>query len=545
MTDRMIVFCLLTLISCLGCSQPQEGGQATAGADDRPNILLIVADDLGYTDLGIFGSEISTPNIDGIAREGMLLTQFHAAPVCSVTRAMLLSGNNNHVAGVAKQHGFGLAGLPVQGYEGSLSDRIMPFPKLLRDSGYHTYTVGKWHLGMDEDNSPHAAGFSRSFTLLGGAGSHFDSTGMREGGSKYREDGQLVEYPNGRYSTDFYTDKLIEYIASNNGDGRPFFAFAAYTSPHWPLQVPDEYLDLYAGQYDEGYDVLRERRFESLKEAGIIPQSQSLPPRNEAVRLWTELSPDEQRVESRKMEIYAAMVQNLDDHVGRLIDYLKSAGLYENTLIVFMSDNGADGVDFYASGEFSEYLQANYDNAWDKMGTAESFVSYGRPWAEASSAPFHRYKGYTRQGGIASPLLVAGPGVAASGAIDENYMTVMDLAPTFLDIAGATYPDDDSVRPMIGESAAAFLAGQAASVHSDEYVTVQYHNGRAYLRQGNWKLVNLERPFHEADFELFDLSTDPGETVDLAMEEPEKYAELIALWQQKRREMGIILPEDL
>lgn len=536
---------LLLLLLCAGCSNSSSETGLESKRDNPPNILLLVADDLGYADLGIYGGDIQTPNIDALAAQGMLFTQFHTAPYCAPTRAMLLSGNNNHVAGVARQGRIGLLDLPVSGYENSLSDRIVPFPRLLRDAGYHTYTVGKWHLGLEAETSPHAAGFSRAFNLLDGAGTHFDALGFFEGGSTYRLDEDLVEYPLGRYSTDLYTDRLIEFIDANKDDGNPFFAFAAYTSPHWPLQVPDEYLDLYAGNYDDGYDALRERRFHSLQEAGIIPLSSELPPRNDAITPWEDLTPDEQRRESRKMELYAAMVDNLDDHVGRLLEYLKANDLYENTIIVFMSDNGAAAEDFYNRGTYKEYLRANFDNSYEKMGTAESFVSYGAQWAEAGSAPFQRHKGYTREGGIVAPMIIAGPGVAAHGAIDSTYLTVMDLAPTFLDVAGVQYPDDGSVRAMLGKSITGFLAGEADVVHDEDYVVTLYHGGRAYLRQGNWKISNLEPPFDEDDFELFDLSTDPGESRNLADEEPEKLAELIELWDQERRSLGIILPQDL
>jgi len=538
---------LLLILVCFsaGCSDPSNESSASSEADERPNILLIVADDLGYADLGIYGGDIQTPNIDALAARGMLFTQFHTAPMCAPTRAMLLSGNNNHVAGVARQGRIGLLDSPIPGYENSLSDRIVPFPRLLQEAGYHTYTVGKWHLGLEAETSPHAAGFSRSFNLLDGAGTHFDAVGFFDGGSTYRQDEDLVEYPSGRYSTDLYTDRLIEFIDANKEDGYPFFAFAAYTSPHWPLQVPDEYLDLYSGYYDDGYDALRERRFDSLQEAGIIPLSSELPPRNDAITPWENLTSDERRRESRKMELYAAMVDNLDDHVGRLLEYLKSNDLYENTIIVFMSDNGAAGEDFYNRGSYSDYVQANFDNAYEKMGTAESFVSYDEEWAEAGSAPFQRRKGYTREGGIVAPMMIAGPGVAARGVIDSTYLTVMDLAPTFLDIAGAQYPDDGSVRPMLGESITRFLAGEADVVHDEDYVTTLYHGGRAYLRQGNWKISNIEPPFNEADFELFDLATDPGESNNLADDEPEKLAELIELWGEERKRLGIILPQDL
>ncbi len=527
----------LFLFLCMACSPAQT-------SDPRPNILLIVADDLGYADLGVYGSDIQTPNIDALAAEGMLFTQFHTAPMCAPTRAMLLSGNNNHVGGMGRQGGLGLRSV-VEGYEGHLSDRIVPFPRLLAESGYHTYTAGKWHLGLDEAHSPKAAGFERSYNLLDGAGNHYDATGFFPGGSTYREDGKITEYPEGRYSTEVYTEKLIEYIESNKNDGRPFFAFAAYTSPHWPLQAPEEYLDLYAGHYDAGYDVLREQRFESLKRTGVISEASTLPPRNDAITPWEELDAAQQRRESRKMELYAAMVHNLDDHVGQLVEMLKMNGLYENTLIVFMSDNGAAAEDFYYEEPFRAYLQAHFDNSYENMGKPDSWVSYGPQWAEAGSAPFSRYKGYTREGGMVAPLIIAGDGVEAAGKMNGSYITVMDLAPTFIEIAGASYPEDASIAPMLGESLVGMLAGKAEIVHDENYVTMISHYGRVFIRKGHWKLSTLEPPFAEADFALFNVEADPGETQNLAEAEPEIYAAMLELWREKRIELGILLPNDL
>ncbi|MFV1988296.1 MAG: arylsulfatase [Gemmatimonadota bacterium] len=526
--------CLMPgLLLVAACSAPPE----PAGP---PNILLIVADDMGYADLGAFGSDIRTPNIDALAAEGIIFTRFHTAPLCSPTRSMLLSGNNNHVAGIGDQG----VSLDTPGYEGHLSDRVMPFPRLLRDAGYHTYTAGKWHLGNALEHGPASAGFERSFSYRTGGPNHFGVIGMVEGGPLYTQDGARAEFPEGGYSTEVFTDRLIEFIDSNAGDGRPFFAFAAYTSPHWPLQVPDEYLDLYAGQYDQGYDRLREERFESLKTAGIVPRDWSMPPRNEAVTPWTELDAEERRTEARKMELYAALLENLDDHVGRLIEHLKASGLYENTMIVFMSDNGPDGNDFFARGPFSEYLQAHYDNSYENMGRVTSWVSYDRPWAEAGSAPFSRYKQYTREGGISSAMIVSGAGVPRRGEIDRSYLTVMDLAPTFLEVAGARYPSDGSVWPMLGESMLARLSDSTRSTHSEDYVTTFFHRGRAYVREGPWKLVNMDGPLDEADFELFDVEADPGETRDLAAVEPERYVRMIELWREKRQELGILLLEE-
>ncbi len=532
---------LLLLDLLVSVSLAQTGQEA----DSRPNILLIVADDLGYADVGAYGSDINTPNIDSLAAAGMLFTHFHTGPSCGPTRAMLMSGNNNHVAGMARQLSIGLLGSPVRGYENSLSDRIVPFPKLLQSAGYDTYMAGKWHLGLNVEKSPHAAGFTRSFALLDGGGSHFDARGLREGGNSFREDEVLVTYPTGRFSSELYTDRLIGFIDEGKNNDKPFFAFASYTAPHWPLQVPDEYLDMYAGHYDDGYDSLRERRFRSLQEAGIIPLTSELPPRIDAITPWDDLSPDQQRYESRKMELYAALLDNLDDNIGRLFDYLKENNLFDNTLIVFMSDNGADGGDQYERGPYKEYLRSQFDNSYDKMGTSESFVAYDAPWAEAATAPFHRFKGYSRQGGIVSAMIAAGPGVASRGVIDSTYLTVMDIAPTFLDIAGAEYPIDAAIEPMVGESMVAFLSGRTDSVHDDDYVTTMFHRSHAYLRQGDWKISNLNPPFDESSFELHNLREDPGESRNLVQDEPEKLAELIALWRQERKRFGIILPEDL
>lgn len=532
------------LIAALALGSPADA----ASRSSRPNILLIVADDLGYADLGAYGSDIATPNIDALAASGIRYTQFHTSPFCSPTRAMLLSGNNNHVAGVANQQQSGIAGVAVTGYEASLSQRIVPFPRLLRDSGYVTYTVGKWHLGLEEEQSPQAAGFTRSFNLLQGAGSHFSDTGFENGKTLYRENGALVSYPQGRYATEVYTDRLLEFIEADRETGQPFFAFAAYTSPHWPLQVPDDYLDLYRGHYDEGYDVLRQRRFDSLKAAGIVPAEWGLPPRNDAITPWEDLSDDEKKIESRKMELYAAMVDNLDDHVGRLVAYLKDHDLYDNTLIIFMADNGAAAEDFYAGipyDGFRDYITAHYDNRYETMGKPGSFVSYGPPWAEAGSAPFRRYKGYTLEGGMVAPLIITGPGVAGAGLIDPTYLTVMDLAPTFLEIAGASYPDDGSVKPMLGESMVSFLKGESKVVHDDDYVTLISHRGRTMIRKGRWKLVVMDGPFDEEKFELYDVQADPGETRDLRSSNPEIYAGMLETWQKERLELGIILPKDL
>ena len=526
-----------SIISSIGLAQ----------SDARPNILLIVADDLGYADLGVFGSEIRTPNIDSLASQGTIFTNFHTAPTCAPTRAMLLSGNNNHVAGVGVQNGSAnpTLRLNLPGYGGHLSDRVVPMPRLMADAGYKTYMAGKWHLGLEPEHSPTAAGFQRVFSMLHGAGAHFSSTGMRDGGSAYWRDGQPATFPDDSYTTELFTEELIQFIDEGKDNEEPFFAMASYTSPHWPLQVPDEYLNLYAGQFGQGYDQLRVDRLESLKAAGIISPDHVLPPRNQAITPWESLADEEKRNESRKMELYAAMVENLDFHVGQLLNYLKDEGLYENTLVVFMSDNGAAAEDFFYAGPFAEYISSNYSDAYEDMGKPGSWISYGPQWAEAGSAPFSRRKSYTAEGGIVAPMIIAGTNMNMSTSISHEYLTVMDLAPTFLEIAGANYPNDSSLEPMRGESMRSFLEGRSRQVHDEDYVVAVYQSGRAYLRQGDWKLMNLEPPFSESQFMLFNIAEDPSETENLREIMPVKFDEMVRLWREERMALGIVLPQDL
>ena len=517
-------------------------------AQNRPNILLIIADDLGYADLGVHGSDIRTPNIDALAEEGLLFTQFHASPYCSTSRAMLFTGNNNHVAGVARQAmepGPVIPGLA--GYEARLATgRVAVLPQLLGDAGYRTYFTGKWHLGETLEASPWAAGFERSFAIKFGGGSHFSGIGLRDTSSpRYFRDNTETDWPDGAYSTELFTDTLIRYLEEDMGDESPFFMVAAYTSPHWPLQVPDEDLDLYAGLYDMGYDRLRELNFERLQAAGVISPDSDLPPRNPDIAPFDSLSAEQQRRETRSMELYAAMVENLDRHVGRLLDYLRTNDLYDETLIVFMSDNGAAAeTPDVPGGVFHEYVRVHYDtNTYELMGRKGSFATYGPQWAEAGSAPFRLRKGFPSQGGLVSPMIMAGPPVARRDEFTDAYLTVMDIMPTLLELAQTGYPQDKI--PMLGESAAAFLAGEEEAIHDSDYVTVFSHAQRSFIRQGDWKLLSLGTPFDEQHFELFNLVDDPGETTDLSAQHSGKRQQLLELWRDHRRRLGIILPQDL
>lgn len=508
-----------------------------------PNILLIVADDLGYADLGSFGGDINTPHLDELANQGIRFSRFHYSPLCATSRAMFLTGNNNHVAGM------GIQGRRegVSGYEGYLSERIITIPQLLQTKGYHTYMAGKWHLGPEPEHHPGNKGFEKYFITPQGGANHYNNFGILPQApvSKYYQNGTEAEWPEGAYSTDFYTDKLIEYIGSNAEDGKPFFTFAAYTSPHWPLQVDEKYWKKYEGRYDAGYEKLKRQRFESLKKAGMIPEDALLPPSHPNVKAWDSLSPEEQKMEVRKMELYAGMVDNLDFNIGRLIQYLKKIGEYENTLIVFMSDNGAAAEDFYYEDGFKELIRENHTDAYEAMGKPNSFISYGPQWAEAGSSPFKYYKGFTTEGGMIVPMIISGTGVENKGSINDSFLTLLDLAPTFYELADADYPEEWNgkvVKPLLGASLLPVLKGEKQSIHAEDYVFGMEHNGYAMLRKGNWKLLNTKRPFELKNFELYNLETDLSEQKDLKETKPEKYQELLLEWDRFFKQVGIVSP---
>ena len=530
--------CLLLLL-CVGLNsvvQAQRNGKL-------PNILLLVADDLAYADIGCYGGDIETPNLDLLARSGVRFSRFHTAPLCAPTRAMLLSGNDNHIAGMGIQS----HSSEEFGYEGHLSDRIVTIPQILRNSGYNTYMAGKWHLGMEPENNPQQKGFDRSFVNLRGAGNHYDDQGIFEETpvSRYTENGQPAKWPRGTYSTDLYTSKLIQYIEADRNNQRPFFAFAAYTSPHWPLQVDEQYWKKYEGRYDQGYEELRKRRLESLKKALMVPEDAELPPMHPRVRPWDSLSPEQRKKESRKMELYAGMVDNLDYNIGRLIDYLKDIGEYENTLIVFMSDNGAAAEDFYHHPHYGPFIRAHFNEDYERMGKHDSFISYGPQWAEAGSAPFSYFKGYTTEGGMIAPLIISGPVVHRRNEISDAFLSLVDLAPTFYEMAQARYPDRFLGRqtyPLKGESLLPYLTGKTARVHGDDYVFALEHENHAMLRKGRWKITNIEMPFDEANFKLYDISKDLAELKDLKEKEPEVFRDLLGEWEKFSREIRVQIP---
>jgi arylsulfatase len=533
-----------TVFIIFGCFFFSLGQQKQA---KRPNIVLILADDLGYSDLGCFGSEIATPNIDALAAQGQVFSNFYTAATCSPSRAMLLTGTDNHIAGfgnMAEQ----VPNFPQQigkpGYEGWLNDRVVCIAELVKVAGYHTYMAGKWHLGLTPDQRPHAKGFERSFALLDGYANHFVPDGRE---SSFSEDGNAAEYPDGKYSTEFYTDKMIGFIEENRSDKKPFFLYAAYTAPHWPLQAPPAFIEKYHGVYDIGYDSLRTARFSSLKTKGFVAREVELPElpalkgnlysiSNSPLLRWNKLTKGEQIIEARKMEIFAGMVDNLDYNIGRLIKYLKEIGEYDNTLFVFLSDNGA------AVLELNE--TPDKGRPYSYMGTANSFVAYGTPWAHASSAVNRLYKGYSTEGGIHSPMIIKIPFQREGSGIISAFTTAMDLAPTFLEVVGGVYPtvsQNPAIVPYQGASLLPLLNKKKLYVHNEDYVMGWELFGRCAVRKGKWKIIKIERPFGNGSFQLFNIENDPTESNDLSAQYPEKYFEMLEHWKAYVKDNGVVL----
>ena len=553
--NRQILFRFLLVPVLLGLRCPAVFAQQSS--DRRPNIVLIVTDDMGFADIGAFGGEIATPNIDALATAGVRFTNFYTHASCSPTRSMLLSGVDTHLNGLGNMSEWiapNQKGEP--GYEGVLNHDVVTLPELLKQSGYHTYMTGTWHKGKDPDQIPAARRSERDYSLLDGGVNYWGMTNVSANSPRlvFTEDGRyLKSLPDDYYATRTYTDKMIDYIESNRGDGKPFFAYVTHQAPHDPYHLPRDARNGHVAQYDKGWDELRRERLDRQIELGIMPADTQL-----SERLWflpdpTTLAAMPRAVLGKKMELYADLVVNLDGHIGRLTNYLKEIGEYDNTIFIVFGDNGAEGTDLFnmiaGTPGTKDFLWAAINwsqtdpHAWGDPG---SFVGYGPMWAQVSMTPFSQYKGWTAEGGIRNALIVSGPVVKReAGSINHGFMHVADIMPTLLDVAGTAYPDTVDGRPlpaMAGNSWTEVLAGSADSPRSDtDYMAWEIFGNRA-VRHGDWKLRWQWKPFGTEEWELFNLADDPGERIDLAAEMPDKMNELHRLWEEYVATNNVILP---
>ena len=547
----------LTLALCAICAGLFAAGNLHAAAA-KPNILVIIADDMGYSDISCFGGEIPTPNLDALADRGIRGTSFYVGPTCSPTRSMLLTGCDHHVAGFGNMDEFLSAkqkGKP--GYEGYLNNRVVPVAKVLREAGYHTYWAGKSHMGYDPTQWPAAMGFERDFTLLQGGGSNWSDMTYPNPAHPHLTftlNGKpLDKLPDDHFSSQAYTDFIMKCNQENKGDGKPFFAYLSFQAVHSPFAAPDDWLDKFKGAYAKGYDAIRAERLERMKKLGIVGKDAVPAPRLPTIPAWNKLTPEQQKLSARRMEVYAAMLANMDYHIGRVMEHLKTTGQIDNTVVFFISDNGAEPVELSAlvesvySKEAKKWFFENFDTRPENWGRKGSAVDYGAAWAQAGSTPFRFYKAWTAEGGIRAPLIISGAGVKGTGAIKPAVMHVTDFVPTFLELAGAQHPSttDKKLAPLHGKSLTPLLTGKTEAVRTDEDWIGEELFGNRMVRQGDWKLCYiLKTAGGSGKWELFNLKTDPGETTDLAKKEPGKTKALLALWEKYVAQNGVILTGD-
>lgn len=533
-------------------------------ATGRPNVLLIVADDLGYSDIGAFGGEIETPNLDRLAARGVRLSGYHTAATCSPTRAMLMTGVDSHRAGLGSMAEIitpSQRGKP--GYEGFLNDGVVALPQVLKAGGYRTLMSGKWHLGLEESQSPAARGFERSFALLGGAHNHF---GMDQDDAlagtplqvRYREDGRLTRYPEGAYSSDHFAERLVGFLREGARDPRPVFAYLPFSAPHWPLQAPPETIAKYKGRYDDGPEALRTRRLARLKALGLAPADAAPHPILDT-SAWSGLTEAQRRIECRKMEVYAAMVDRMDQAVGKVLAEFEAQGRLKDTVVIFFADNGAEGWPLTGPNILEGVrIPVTFDNSLEALGGPRSYFSYGMGWAQAASGPSRSVKGTPYEGGLRTPAIVAGPGVAKPGSVLDAAVHVTDITPTVLQLAGLAHPSVWAGKPVAaadGRSWAPLLAGAADRVRSDEDVLAWELFHRRAIRQGDWKAVytpatadglrySRQDPI-SGEWELFNLRADPGEVRNLADREPAVLRRLVAAWNRYAADAGVVIPDVL
>jgi arylsulfatase A-like enzyme len=537
----------------------------------RPNIILIMSDDMGYSDIGCYGSEIETPNLDALAANGLRYTSFYNQARSCPTRASLMTGLYPHQAGMgwmsAVDH-------HLPGYQGQLNESCVTIAQVLKSSGYSTYMSGKWHLQYDQNTKqdspkydwPLQRGFDKFYGMLVGAGSYFDPATL------CRENTLITPFtdpdynPEHFYFTDAITDNALSFIRDDKGDN-PFFLYVAYTAAHWPMHAPDDAISKYKGNYDEGWEVVRQRRLVKMKELGILGPRVDLSPM--ATIMW-EQEPDKPAM-ARRMETYAAMIDIMDQGIGKIVEELKRKGVYENTIILFLQDNGgcAEGIGF--GGQQGEKMPAARDTTGLKplgkedlqtaviplynrkgqvmmggknvmAGPDDTYVAYLKPWAIVSNTPFKKFKKYVHEGGISTPLIVQWPaGIKGKGETRGQVGSVIDIMPTLVELAEAKYPevlDGREITPLQGISLVPSLTNRQMSSRT---IFWEHEMNRA-VREGKWKLVSTGRllnggygywkNYQEGKWELYDMEEDRSELTDLSGQYPEKVLKMSKLWEE-------------
>lgn len=528
----LLLIVTILLLNCKGTKHESEGSVNK----DRPNIILILSDDMGYSDLGCYGGEVETPNLDALAQNGLRFTQFYNGARCCPTRASLMTGCYPHQTGIGHMTNtptnFTQHDLGIPEYRGFLNKNCVTIAEVLKDAGYTTLMTGKWHLGIsDKSKWPLQRGFDKFYGLVPGASNFFKPVYPR--GMTYMNDTISVTDED-FYTTDVFTDYAIQFIdaAKQEDNKKPFFLYLAYTAPHWPLNAPQEVVEKYKGKYMEGWTKLRETRYDRMKKIGIIDQEWDLSPQD--WRDWDSLSEEKKKEMDLRRAIYSAQVDRMDQNIGKLIDHLKVQNILDNTLIIFLNDNGACAE----GGELG-------GGPADQLETKEGyFLSYGGAWANASNTPYREYKHWVHEGGIGTPFIVHWPGVVPDdkkGEMVHEYGFLPDLMATFVDVAKTSYPEEyngNKIIPTSGKSLVPLFKGENRPVHTEPIFWE--HEGNKAVRMGKYKLVSKWDNKRETEWELYDMERDRSEMHDLAAREPEKVSEMATMYDKWANENHVL-----
>jgi arylsulfatase len=528
---------------------PYANADGPSAPPSRPNIVFILADDLGYTDIAPYGSEVNTPTLSALAQQGMRFTNYHTAANCAPARAMLLTGVDNHLAGVPNIPEMLAPEQRVHAhYQGVLGDDVVTVATLLEDAGYHTYMAGKWHLGASADKRPSRRGFERTVAMMDSGADNWEQRPYLPiyEQANWFADGERITLPEDFYSSRFLVDKTIEFIDGNLGDGKPFFAYLPFMAVHMPVQAPREYIDRYQGVYDSGWDILRRQRLERAVEQGIVPADTAMV-RMATTDDWDALDPQRQRYEAKRMAVYAGMIEAMDFHIGRLVEYLESSGQYGNTIFIFTSDNGSEGSGPADPMAFPERLGPaglGYHLDYDRLGLKGSYNTISPSFASAAASPLSFYKFYTGEGGMRVPLIIAGERLSVERPLSPAFAWATDITPTILSLAGVARPGEryggKPVQPIIGRDLTPLLAGEVERVYSADDAVGYELTDHAALFQGDYKLVVNQPPLGDGQWRLFNIARDPGETVDLAGSEPATFQRMLSSYERYRRDNGVL-----
>lgn len=525
-----------------------------AAQSSRPNIVFILADDVGFTDTAPYGSEIKTPAISALAANGLRFSNYHTAGSCAPSRAMLLTGVDSHRAGVPNIPEM----LPPEqtqhpNYRGVLGKNVVTIATLLQDQGYHTYIAGKWHLGITPDLLPINRGFERSFIMADSGADNWEQKPYLPiyEQANWFADGKRTSLPDDFYSSRFLIDKTIEFIDSNTRDDEPFFAYVPFQAVHLPVQAPQEFIDRYMDTYTGGWDELRRQRYLRAVELGLVPQNSAMVDMPTTAE-WDQLTPEQKRYQAKRMAVYAAMVEAMDFHIGRLIAHLKSIGEYENTIFVFTSDNGPEPngpMEPDTAGTRFLLAQQGYTNDYETLGLKGSFNSIGPSFASAAASPLSYYKFYSGEGGMRVPLIISGQPLQSKAATTSAFSFATDIAPTILELTGAKAPEERYgkvryggrvVEPMIGRSLLPLINGETTQVYGDDEPIGYELGGNSALFQGDYKIVLNRDPVGDGKWYLYNIVDDPGETRDLSHRDPERFQAMLSAYNRYTKENGVL-----